>query len=230
MRRLLAILFLLASPAVAQLCSESFNLRVTACPAGALDCTNKGSTLTHAELDADIINTVNICKPFDVTSTAIDVEGDWTFIGAILVPAASFDGDDLAASIAGDHLTLEAASPDVINVDAELKTFDHCWQRANPETDEEWYAIWRAPTAVEITEIYCEVTGGTSVALDLEIDDGGPDKVNGSDIVCDVGGQLDDSLGGTTAMADGYTMDVDFGAVTGEVTQLSVCFEYTVDD
>jgi len=230
MRKLLAALFLFASPVAAQVCSDSFTLRTTACPAGALDCTTKGSALSHAELDADIINTINICKPFDVSSTAIDVEGDWTFIGTVLVPAASFDGDDLASSIAGDHLTLASASPDVINVDAELKTKDHCITIADPATDDEWYTVWRAPTAVTITEIYCEVTGGTSVVFDFEIDDGAITGVNGSAVTCTTSGVTDSTMGGDAAMADGDKMDLDMGTVTGTVTQASFCFEYTITD
>jgi hypothetical protein len=212
------------------LCSESFNLRVTACPDGALDCTNKGSTLTHGELDADIINTVNICKPFDVTSTAVDVEGDWTFIGAILVPAASFDGDDLASSIAGDHLTLEAASPDVINVDAEIKTKRHCITIADPVTDDQWYMVWQAPVALEVTAITCKVTGGTSVGMDFNVDDGGPSGINGSDIVCGTSLTTDAALGGDDDMLADEPLDLDIGTVTGEVTQASFCILYTITD
>jgi hypothetical protein len=82
MRKLLAALALIAAPAFGQVCDQSFNLRSTACPAGALDCTNKGSTLTSSEVDANFVNVIDLCKPFDVASTALSVQGDWTFLGA----------------------------------------------------------------------------------------------------------------------------------------------------
>ena len=103
----------------------------------------------------------------------------------------------------------------------------HCWQAADPATDDEWYSIWYAETAYTVTSIYCEVTGGTSVALDLEIDDGAITGVNGSNITCTTSGVLDATLGGDTAMAATNKMDVDMGTVTGAVTQVSVCFTMT---
>ena len=103
----------------------------------------------------------------------------------------------------------------------------HCWQAADPATDDEWYSIWYTDVAVTIESIYCEVTGGTSVALDLEIDDGAITGVNGSNITCTTSGVLDSTLAGDTAMAATNKMDVDMGTVTGTVTQVVVCFTMT---
>jgi hypothetical protein len=153
-----------------------------------------------------------------------------TSIDAGEITAAAIDGDDVNSNIAGTHLTLTAGSPDTLDVDAELKTHDHCITIADPATDDEWYTVWRAPTAITITEIYCEVTGGTSVAADFEVDDGTPTGVNGSDITCSTSGVTDSSLAGDTGMADGDRLDLDFGTVTGTVTQISACIEYTIDD
>ena len=103
----------------------------------------------------------------------------------------------------------------------------HCISIADPVTDDEWYAIWYTDTAVTIQSIYCEVTGGTSVVLDLEVDDGTPTGVNGSGITCTTSGVTDSTLAGDDAMIATETMDLDMGTVTGSVTQLSVCFTMT---
>ena len=72
------------------------------------------------------------------------------------------------------------------------------------------------------------MTSGTRSGERLEIDDGTPAAVNGSAITCDAS-ELDSTLAGDTGMADGDRLDLDLGTVTGSVTQLSVCFEYTID-
>ena len=104
--------------------------------------------------------------------------------------------------------------------------FSQCILIEDPATDEIFHSFWKAPYAVTITEISCQSTAGTSVALDLEID---TVAVNGSAITCTTSEVVDASFAGDTTMADGDHMDLDFGTVTGSVTQLNVCFEYTVD-
>jgi len=104
-----------------------------------------------------------------------------------------------------------------------------CSVKLDPATDEEYYTVWRAPVAVTISEIYCEVTGGTNVALDLEVDDASPTGVNGSNITCTTAGVTDSSLAGDTTLAAGNRLDIDLGTVTGAVTQVSVCWVYSRD-
>lgn len=79
------LLTLLSSPLIGQVCNQSFTLRETACPAGALDCTNKGSRLTKAQVDTNFVNVIDLCAPFDVAATATTVQGDWTFANAIVL-------------------------------------------------------------------------------------------------------------------------------------------------
>jgi len=153
-----------------------------------------------------------------------------TGIPAGAYSAAGIDGDDINSNLAGAHLTLNAGSPDTLDVDAELKTDQGCVVVLNPSTGAEFYTIWRAPVAVTLTELYCEVTGGTSVLADLEIDDGTPTGVNGSDLTCSTSGVTDSSLAGDVTMAAGDRLDLDLGTVSGSVTQMSFCWKVTIDD
>jgi len=95
-----------------------------------------------------------------------------------------------------------------------------------PVTDEEFESIWRAPVALTIDEIWCEADAGTVLA-DLEVDDGSPTGVNGSDITCDApDGEADSALGGQATMVAGDRLDLDLGTVTTAV-KLSVCWTFT---
>ena len=102
------------------------------------------------------------------------------------------------------------------------------WGRSHFST-EDFNSIWRAPAALTITEIYCEVTNGTSVAFDFV--NRGVGGVNGSDVTCDTAGTTESSLGGGAALsvADGGLIDVNLGTVTGAVDAVSLCFEYNYD-
>jgi hypothetical protein len=110
-----------------------------------------------------------------------------------------------------------------------LPTHSICFYVEDPVTDEEFLTLWRAPAAVTATEIYCEATGGTSVALDIEVDDGTATGVNGSNITCTTAGVTDSTFAGDTTFADGDRLDLDFGTVTGSVDAIAICMEYTYD-
>lgn len=106
---------------------------------------------------------------------------------------------------------------------------EECWYLEDPVTDEELYTVWRAPVALTVDELYCEVTGGTSVEADLEIDDGTPTGINGSVITCTTSGVTDGTLAGDVNAAAGDRIDIDLGTVTGTVTSFSICMKYTHD-
>ena len=119
---------------------------------------------------------------------------------------------------------------EVLDADAELYTDSGCTHILSPASSAQYPTVWIAPVAVTITSIYCEVTAGTSVAADVNVDDGTPAGVNGSDITCDTTGVTDSTLAGDTGMAAGDRLDVDIGTVTGSVTNFSICITYTKDD
>lgn len=169
MKRLLGVLLLLASPVMGQLCSESFTLRTTACPAGALDCTNKGSTLTHAELDADIINIIDICKPFDVSSTAVSVQGDWTFLGSLEVPngaALTVNADgEVSHDITADQLVY-GADPTVLHpVRCETLIIE------NLAAADDNYPLGMKNFARTITAVGLHCAGTCTVGADISLED-----------------------------------------------------------
>jgi hypothetical protein len=113
-------------------------------------------------------------------------------------------------------------------VEGALQRYIHetCFHRADPATDEEYYSVWRVSEPTTIAAIWCETDAGT-VAMDLEIDDGTPTGVNGSDLSCAVSpGTEDTSLGGDTELFPGEELDVDLGAVAGGATELSVCWKH----
>lgn len=130
-------------------------------------------------------------------------------------------------STGGDHITLDGTD---LDLDAEVITHQGCVVIKDMATDKEYYTIWRAPVALTIVEIYCEVTGGTDWDLDLEIDDGTPASVNGSDIACDTSGVTDGTLAGDVTMAVGDRLDIDSAELVGNVTQAAICIKWTVDD
>lgn len=88
-------------------------------------------------------------------------------------------------------------------------------------------SLWRAPAAITITEVWCETDTGT-VNMDLQIDDGTPADVMGTDLVC-ASTAVSDSSGLTGAMADGDRLDLAITSVASSPTRLTVCAEYTYD-
>lgn len=52
----------LRMPASAQVCTQPITLRTGTCPVGSTTCTTKGSALTWAELDNNLINIANLCN------------------------------------------------------------------------------------------------------------------------------------------------------------------------
>lgn len=86
-------------------------------------------------------------------------------------------------------------------------------------------SIWRAPTASTIVEVWCETDTGT-VTADLQIDDGTPADVMGTDLVCDSTGESD-STSLTGSMAAGDRLDIAITSVATSPTRLTFCMEHT---
>jgi hypothetical protein len=110
-------------------------------------------------------------------------------------------------------------------------TFSECFPMYAPSaeitTDDSLQSIWRAPAALTITEVWCETDTGT-VTMDLQIDDGDPADVMGTDLVCDTDAESD-SVGLTGGMADGDRLDWLIDSVASNPTRLTVCIEYSYD-
>lgn len=86
-------------------------------------------------------------------------------------------------------------------------------------------SVWMAPVALVISKVWCETDTGTST-LDIQIDDGSPADVMGTDLVCDISAELDTSgLSGT--MADGDRIDIVITSSASTPGRVTVCWKWT---
>jgi hypothetical protein len=84
---------------------------------------------------------------------------------------------------------------------------------------------WRSALAGAITEIWCETDVG-SLEMDLAIDDGSPQTINGSYIICaSEPGTVDDDFANPATMEAGNTLDVQVARVA-TATTLNVCWRH----
>lgn len=143
--------------------------------------------------------------------------------------AASIDGDDVNSNIAGRSLTLTAGSPDTLDVDVELYTDTKGIWFEDPTAADDFQSIWTANGfAATITKIWCE--SDQTVNMDLQVDDGTPANVNGTDLVCDSTPAEDETLSGDVTMADGDRLDLVITSVSGTPTFVSIFWTFTYDD
>lgn len=148
---------------------------------------------------------------------------------AIILPAASLDGDDINSNIAGRSLVLTAASPDTLDADPELYTDTKCIFIETPTATDDLESFWTTQNqAVTLTKVWCETDTGT-VNMDLQIDDGTPADVMGTDLVC-ASTSVEDSTGLTGAMADGDRLDLVTTSVASAPGRVSICWTFTRDD
>lgn len=112
-------------------------------------------------------------------------------------------------------------------------TDEFCKTIEVPATDEVFYTLWRAPAALTVDAIWCEILNGTSVTFDWEVDAGGTPagvcNVADTGCICNTGGMEFTSFLGGDTMAAGNRLDLDLGAVVGEVDSFSVCLQFTYD-
>jgi len=81
---------------------------------------------------------------------------------------------------------------------------------------------WRNPTSwtAAVVEIWCE--SDQTVNLDVQVDDGTPADIIGSDITCAPGGVSQTVLGGDTLIETDETLDVEITSVTAAPTWVSL--------
>ena len=158
--------------------------------------------------------------------------GDWSCgagAGTCTLDALVVDSAAIAANAVGSAKISDNA---VGNTDlgATLAQCDVLWApSAEVQDTDDIQAVFRAPAALTITEIYCETEGTGTPVVNLDLTNAGTD-VNGSDIACADAGTTDSTMGGDATVADGAVIDWAIASVTGTtVTSVSVCFEYTYD-
>ena len=115
----------------------------------------------------------------------------------------------------------------VLDADAELYTFSKTIWFENPTAADDFKTIWTTQKAVTLTSISCE--SDQTVNFDLQVDDGTPTGVNGSDIACTTYA-TDSSLAGDTTVAAGDRLDLAITSVSGTPTWVSITFEGTYDE
>lgn len=132
------------------------------------------------------------------------------------------DDTNLAA---GRSLTM---SGDSVEGDAELYTDTKCAYWTSPADTDDFKSIWMSSGfASTITKVWCE--SDQTVNLDLQIDDGSPADVMGTDLAC-ASTPVSDNTSLTGSMADGDRLDVAVTSVSGTPTWASVCWTYTKND
>ena len=99
-----------------------------------------------------------------------------------------------------------------------------CLWFEDPTADDDFKSIWSNKTANDflITEIWAE--SDQTVSFDLQVDDGTPADVNGTDIAPAAGEAEDTSLEGDTTVAAGEELDLIITSVTNTPTWVSICF------
>ena len=163
----------------------------------------------------------------DIGTMALEIdEGKLT--DSTIVSADIKDGTITAADTAitaGRSLTW---STNDMKADAELYTDTKCIYFEDPTADDDFKSIWFAKQAATLTSIWCE--SDQTVNLDLQVDDGSPADVNGTDLVCDTTPPEDTSLAGDATMASGDRLDLAITSVSGTPTWVSVCWTFEYSD
>ena len=99
-----------------------------------------------------------------------------------------------------------------------------CLYLEDPVAEDDLKSIWRNSTANNflITEIWGE--SDQTVSFDLQIDDGTPADVSGTDIAPAAGEAEDTSLAGDTTLAASEELDLIITSVSGTPTWVSICW------
>lgn len=126
---------------------------------------------------------------------------------------ASIDVEHLA-----DDIVTHAKMADADQADTK------CIYIEDPTADDDLTSIWANKTANDflITEIWAE--SDQTVNFDLQIDDGSPADVNGTDLAPAAGEAEDTSLSGDTTLAAGEELDLVITSVSGTPTWVSICW------
>jgi hypothetical protein len=104
--------------------------------------------------------------------------------------------------------------------------FTECIYIKDPTADDDLQSIFANKTSRDflLTAIWAE--SDQTVNFDLQIDDGTPADVNGTDISPAAGEAEDTSLSGDTTLAAGEELDLVVTSVSGTPTWVSICWTY----
>jgi len=153
----------------------------------------------------------------------INSDGDLSFNSLALV--TDLDISDDTNLTAGRSLTL---TDDNVLADSELYHHEKCFYIEDPTATDDLKSLFHFRKAATITGMWCE--SDQTVNMDLQLDDGTPADINGTDLVCGTTPADDTSLGGDTGAGAGERLDLVVTSVSGTPTWVSICFDFTYDD
>jgi len=153
----------------------------------------------------------------------INSDGDLSFNSLALV--TDLDISDDTNLTAGRSLTL---TDDNVLADSELYHHEKCFYIEDPTATDDLKSLFHFRKAATITGMWCE--SDQTVNMDLQLDDGTPADINGTDLVCGTTPADDTSLGGDTGAGAGERLDLVVASVSGTPTWVSICFDFTYDD
>jgi hypothetical protein len=172
---------------------------------------------------------------YNASTNALTISGTTTTTNLSVTTAVSILGEYFtnfttyvrSLFTGGRSITVASGQFDA---DPELYTDTKCIWFEDPTLDDDFKSIWtnKSANGVTITEMWAE--SDQTVALDLQVDDGSPANVNGTDITPAAGEAEDTTLSGDTSLAAGEELDLAITSTTNTPTWLSVCWTFTWDD
>ena len=189
---------------------------------------------------AGYLTTVDVSSDTNLAvSSPITLSGDTVGINQGLLSITESQISDLGSYLttvdvssdtnltAGRSLTL---SGDSVVADAELYTDTFSLWFESPTADDDFKSIFENDFGKNLTivEISCE--SDQTVNLDLQVDDGTPADVNGTDIACTSSGVDDTSFAGDSTISDNESVDLAITSVSGDPTWVRVSVTYTIAD
>jgi len=185
------------------------------CAAGSYPLGVDASGATESCTDATTEINTEIGNVLDGTDTFTD------FTGTVLDSDNYVNGSIDDAHHAADSIT-HTSIADTDQQDTK------CVYWENPVDTDDFKSVWTTNGfAATITKMWCE--SDQTVNMDLQIDDGTPADVAGTDLVCD-STPAEVEAGLTGSMADGNRLDFIITSVSGTPTWCSMCWTFQFDD
>ena len=162
----------------------------------------------------------------DLLTDAIAVAGDTgaVTLGALTAGVVKSDANGLLSSATVDTGDITNDTITHANIADADQASTACIYIEDPTADDDLNSIWANKTANDflLTEIWAE--SDQTVNFDLQVDDGTPADVNGTDISPAAGEAEDTSLSGDTTVAAGEELDLAVTSVASTPTWVSICW------
>ena len=166
--------------------------------------------------------TTGITVPNDSISSAELSEGDaFVFTGSVALPQGGPTIDsagEVGIDTTSDQFLYYGGAKRVLTYEKEI-----CFALEDPVDADDNIAFFFPKKAITITDVYCQVDGGTSLPLTIS------DGTNALEaITCDLDGAEDDGSITNGTFTARERMEFDVGTPTGTQTLLNACITYTI--